>query len=91
MSPTMPFLQGALALGTLAIGVKFLKYWIVSRDRFFLWFVGAFAAFAIGWTIQGLGIIADEHGHMAYLPRLVGFLLIIVAIVDKNRRPPPGG
>ena len=30
----------------------------------------------------------DEASPVYYLPRLLGYLLIIVAIVDKNRRRP---
>lgn len=82
----LQYLHGALMMGSFVIGLKFLKYWQVSRDRFFVFFASAFWIFAIGWGIRAFLDIADEHGHLAYLPRLFAFLLILVAIFDKNRR-----
>jgi hypothetical protein len=45
-------------------------------------------AAACMWGVAA-GAIAtgtDEHRAYVFLPRLLGFLLIIVAILDKNRR-----
>jgi hypothetical protein len=78
--------HGALMMGCFVIGLKFLKYWQVSRDRFFIFFASAFWIFAIGWGLRVFVEIADEHGHFAYVPRLLAFLLILVGIFDKNRR-----
>ena len=82
----LPYMHGALMMGCFVIGLKFLKYWRLSRDRFFVFFASAFWIFAIGWGVRAFLNIADEHGHLAYLPRLLSFLLILVAIFDKNRR-----
>ncbi len=86
MSDVAPFLHGAITLACFAVGLKFLKFWKISRDRFFLWFSAAFWAFALGWTLRAFGPSSVEHAHYIYLPRLAGFLLIVMAIVDKNRR-----
>ena len=83
------YLHGALMMGCFVIGLKFLKYWRLSRDRFFVFFASAFWIFAIGWGLRAFLEIGDEHGHFAYLPRLLSFLLILVAIFDKNRRSTP--
>lgn len=80
------FLYGAIALTCFAIGVKFLKYWQLSRDRFFLWFTSAFWVFTIGWSLRLVVDTDDEHRHYLFVPRLIGFLLILIAILDKNRR-----
>lgn len=67
------------------IGLVFLRLWKEQRDRLFGFFAGAFWCFAAGWLLR-IVIAVDEHQAYVFLPRLVGFLLIIVAIFDKNRR-----
>ena len=80
------FLHGAITLACLLIGLKFLKFWQVTRDRFFLWFVAAFWVFSVGWIIRSFAVTASEDIHLVYVPRLLGFVLIIAAILDKNRK-----
>ena len=82
----VPYLHGALSVACLAVGIKFLKYYRLSHDRFFVWFAIAFWTFAVGATIRVFVAQTPEHAHLGYLPRLLGFLLIIIAIIDKNRR-----
>jgi hypothetical protein len=80
------YLHGALMMGCLVIGLKFLKYWQLSRDRFFIFFTAAFWIFSVGWALRAVLPSAGEHGHLVYLPRLLAFLLILIGIFDKNRR-----
>lgn len=80
------FVHGMLTLACFAIGLKFLKFWRLSGDRFFIWFTAAFWTFAIGWTLRAFVPSMGEHGHFVFLPRLLAFLMIIAAIVDKNRQ-----
>lgn len=80
------FLHGAVTLACLLIGVKFLKFWRSSRDRFFLWFAAAFWVFAGGWVIRAFAETTAEDVHYVYVPRLLAFVLIIAAILDKNRK-----
>lgn len=82
------FIVGMLVMSSFAIGVHFLKFWRLSKDRFFIWFAIAFWVFGLGWTIRVFWPAVPEHSHWAYVPRLVAFLMIIVAILDKNRRAP---
>lgn len=83
------FLQGAAAMGCMVAGLYFLRYWTTTRDRFFLFFLAAFFAFGLNWL--GLAVMqpSKESTHWFYLLRLVAFLLIIAAIIDKNRRAGP--
>jgi hypothetical protein len=67
------------------IGLVFLRFWKEQRDRLFAFFAGAFWSFAAGWMLR-IVLAVDEHQAYVFLPRLLGFLLIIVAIFDKNRR-----
>lgn len=80
------FLQGAAAMGCVVAGLFFARYWRQTHDRFFLFFVAAFWSFALNWV--GLAVVQPsvESTHWFYLLRLVAFVLIIAAIVDKNRR-----
>ena len=83
--PTHELLAGASIMACFVIGLKFLKYWRLSGDRFFVWFGAAFWTFAVGWVIRTLVPSAPEHGYLLYLPRLAGFVMILLAILNKNR------
>lgn len=80
------FLWGASAATSLAVSFFFLRFWRISRERLFLYFGFAFIAFAVNWV--GLAVVHPpiESRHYLYIVRLAAFLLIIVGIVDKNRR-----
>ncbi|HLL21692.1 MAG TPA: DUF5985 family protein [Kofleriaceae bacterium] len=80
------YMSGALVMGCLIIGLKFMKYWRLARDRFFIFFALAFWAFGVGWVLRALVPTTDEHAHLVFLPRLVGFSMILFGIFDKNRR-----
>ncbi len=79
-------LLGALAMASTIAGLFFLRFWRDTRDRLFLMFALAFWALAVNWF--GLGMMRDstiEAKTPFYVVRLLGFLLIVVAIADKNR------
>jgi hypothetical protein len=80
------FLWGALTMAGLTAALLFLKFWRLTRDRLFLFFALAFCALALNWCTLAM-LNAQGEGHQyVYLIRLVGFVLIIIGIVDKNRR-----
>jgi peptidoglycan/LPS O-acetylase OafA/YrhL len=79
------FLNGVAAAGSLAVGLFFLRLWRETRDRFFALFGVAFWMLALNGIVLLWAVPADEHRHYFYLIRLLAFLLIIAAIVDKNR------
>ena len=78
---------GALVVMSALAGVFFGRYWWLSRDRFFLWFAGAFLTFGINWALLVYDH-ASEYTFYIYAIRLLGFLQILTAIVLKNRRSP---
>lgn len=80
------FLVGALAMASLIAALLFWQFWKRSRERLFALFAAAFVAMALNWI--GVAIIdpSREGGHLIYLVRLAAFVLIIVAIFDRNRR-----
>ena len=78
--------RGALAITCLIAAVFFLRYWRNTRDRFFQWFGAAFITFGLNWAL--VPFVGGEHAHLVYIVRLVGFSLIIAAIVGKNTGAP---
>jgi hypothetical protein len=79
------FLSGVTTAGCLGVGLFFLRLWSETRDRFFALFGFAFWVLALNALVLVLAAPASEHQHYFYIGRLVAFLLIIAAIVDKNR------
>jgi hypothetical protein len=54
-------------------------------ERLFAFFAVAFIMLAINWLALAAIDPAFEARHVLYLVRLAAFILIIVAIIDKNR------
>jgi drug/metabolite transporter superfamily protein YnfA len=85
------FVSGATMAAALVIAVIFFRYWRQTRDRLFLGFALGFAVFAVSRLILAFLDEDDEGRVFVYGLRLLAFLLILAAIVDKNRagRAPP--
>jgi Family of unknown function (DUF5985) len=77
-------LYGGSAAVFAMVGLVFLRCWVDHRDRLFAWFAAAFWCFAAGFVIR-IATDVEEQGGAVFVPRLIGFLLIILAIIDKNR------
>jgi uncharacterized membrane protein HdeD (DUF308 family) len=81
------FLLGVIATASLTAGLFFVRFWRETRDSLFL----LFAVFFIVEAINRTGYLLLERpneGHPAiYLIRLVGFTMIVVAIIRKNYGP----
>jgi hypothetical protein len=79
------FLLGIVVTSSLAVGAFFFKFWRKTRDWLFLGFASAF-------LIEGLNRLAflwldepNEGTPVVYTIRLFSYLLILAAIVHKNR------
>jgi Family of unknown function (DUF5985) len=83
------FVSGATMAAALVIAVIFLRYWRRTHDRLFLGFSLGFAVFAASRLILAFLDEDDEGRIFVYGLRLLAFLLILAAIVDKNRGAPP--
>ena len=79
------FLLGAIAMACLAIGLFFLRFWISSRDRFFLFMALSFWIEATNRVHMAAMHSWTEDAPAHYLVRLVSYGLIVFAIWDKNR------
>jgi hypothetical protein len=82
--------SGALAITCWVAGLFFLKFWRVSRDRFFLFFLLAFWVLSLNWIVLIIEQPILESRQDAYVIRLLAFVLIIIGVVDKNRRASNG-
>lgn len=81
-------LSGAIAMGYAVASLFFLRFWRGTHDRLFLIFGGAFAVLGIQRLALVLSRELAEDQTVLYLVRLVAFLLILWAIIDKNRASP---
>ena len=84
--------SGAIVMGYAVAGLFFLRFWRETRDRLFLIFSGAFWILGIQRLVLAFTRDMIEDHTALYLVRLFAFLLILAAIVDKNRSSaqPPG-
>jgi drug/metabolite transporter superfamily protein YnfA len=83
------FVSGATLTAALVVALLFFRYWRQTRDRLFLGFALGFGVFAASRLILAFLEEDDEGRVYVYGLRLVAFLLILAAIVDKNRAGPP--
>jgi hypothetical protein len=83
------FLMGGVAIAHLAVGMFFLRYWLSSRDRFFLFLMVSFVIEAGNRTHMAYAHAWSEATPLHYLVRVLSYGLILLAIWDKNR--PRGG
>lgn len=86
---TNALLSGAVVMASLVIALFFLRFWRSTGDRFFLFFALSFVLQAIGRVFFEPTALQPEAGPLHYLLRLVAYGLILVAVIDKNRRPLP--
>jgi hypothetical protein len=78
-------LSGIIACGAFVAALHFFKFWRRSGDRLLGFFAAAFAIFAANAVALGLTDPDAEVRVFLFTVRLAGFLLILVAIIDKNR------
>lgn len=84
MHPVQLLMLGAIAMGSAVASLLFLRFWKTSGDRLFLLFAASFAIEAVNRTIFAAAGSATEYEMGYYLARLGSFLLILVAIIEKN-------
>lgn len=82
------FIIGAVATGFAVAGLFFLRFWRDTRDRLFGLFALAFFIFAANRMGFAFAPDLDQRDYL-YWVRLAAFLIILVAIVDKNLARPP--
>jgi hypothetical protein len=78
------FLSGAVTLGFFVAAMFFLRFWRRTHDRLFLAFGAAFVLLALNQALAAFFGAGDELTPYTYILRVLGFVLILLAIVDKN-------
>ena len=82
----LDFLSGILTMGYLVAGLFFLRFWSRTGDSLFGAFAAAFGLLALEQILLTSQGLPREEQTWLYLLRLAAFLLIIVAVLRKNRR-----
>ena len=79
------FLSGAIVMACLTITFFFVHFWQKTKDRLFLTFAAAFGLLMLERLILVILGFSHEFAPFVYLVRLAAFVLIILAVIDKNR------
>lgn len=77
--------SGALMICCLVAGLFFLKFYRKTSDKLFKLFSISFFLLSFERLVLGYLGSRNEPSPLIYLIRLAAFLIIIYAIVDKNR------
>jgi hypothetical protein len=80
------FIMGAIAMASAVVSLYFLRFWRETGDRLFAMFALAFLLLGITRLGLALSSLETEGQTHWYWVRLAAFVIILVAIVDKNRR-----
>ena len=84
-SEILAALSGAIVAGYLVAALLFLRFWRETHDRLFRTFAAAFGLLAVQRLALTLTDEVREERLYLYLVRLAAYLLILWAIVEKNR------
>ena len=88
MTPDLiAILQTVSATAAAVVGLVFFRFWRDSGDRLFASFGAAFWLLSLSWALLALFSPTEEARPYIYAIRLLAFTVMIVGIVDKNRRP----
>ena len=77
-------LLGAIVMASLTAALFFLRFWKHTRDRFFLYFAMSFGIEGVNRAVLALTGNPNEDRPFFYLVRLFSFVLIVLAIAEKN-------
>jgi hypothetical protein len=73
-----------VALGYLVAAGFFLRFWRRTLDRLFAWFALAFVLLALHHVVSfAYSVVSESNGF--YALRVLAYLIILCAIIDKNR------
>jgi Ca2+/Na+ antiporter len=83
--------SGALMICCLVAGLFFLKFWRKTQDRLFMFFSMSFFMLSFERLVLVCLGTRNEPTPYIYLIRLGAFILIIYAIINKNRSTSSAG
>ena len=79
------FMLGAIVMACVVAALFFLRFWRKTHDRLFALFAAALGLLAVNWVALAFMTGDETLRTVLYGMRLVAFVLILAAIVDKNR------
>ncbi|MEP7119405.1 MAG: DUF5985 family protein [Byssovorax sp.] len=79
------FVEGAIMMGHAIVALFFLRFWRKTGDRLLAAFSLAFGLMAVVRVLPRIVPVSGEHTHYMYVLRLLAYVLILAAIIDKNR------
>ena len=80
------FILGAVVMACGVAGLFFLRFWRRTGDRLFVMFADSLWLMGVNWLLLSFTDPAAETRRIAlYTIRLLAFVIIIAAIIDKNR------
>jgi len=82
-------LSGALTFAYFVAAIHFLRFWRRTTDALFGYFAIAFWLFSLNQLTSSVPIVSNETDGYEYLLRASGFILILVAIIQRNLRRTP--
>lgn len=82
----LPLLNGATFMGCVVVALFFLRFWQRTKDRLFIFFAIAFAILGANRISLSVFTPDTDHEPYYYVGRLLAFVTIALAILDKNRR-----
>jgi hypothetical protein len=77
------FINGGIMMTYATIALFFWQFWKKSHDRFYVMFSAAFGILALNRLMPTVPS-PDEGLPTHYVVRLIAFVLIVLAIIDKN-------
>lgn len=81
----LEFVSGLITMGFFIAGVFFLRFWTRTGDQLFAAFSAAFCLLGINQALLVFAPFQIEERSWLYLLRLAAFILIIAAVIAKNR------
>ncbi len=75
-------------MASLIAALFFVRYWRASRERLFGFFALFFAGMTANWTVLALIDHPGDEARQApaFMIRLIASAILIIGIIDKNRR-----
>jgi len=78
------FMSGMAMMGFIIAGLFFFRFWSRTRDRLFAIFGVAFFLMAVNEAFVDVSGYPTNEVVLAYVLRIIAFLMLIVGIVAKN-------
>ena len=83
------FMSGAVAMASLVAALFFTRFWRETKDRLFVFFALAFLILSLQRVLVVMMNRPAEELPLLYGFRLLAFILILIAIIDKNSSRTP--